>query len=137
VTQIAISTERVKRMLGKVHLQQHHPLRQRCLLPDPRRRAERQRTRRAAAGPMSTNGPWRWTPSCPGTTAAQATSATCRPSASAAMPAGATAVCRRKRPHRLPLPAGQLRPALGGGHSLVVPQSHGVDGLVLHQPEWN
>jgi diadenosine tetraphosphate (Ap4A) HIT family hydrolase len=23
------------------------------------------------------------------------------------------------------------------GHILVVPQSHGVDGLVLHQPEWN
>ncbi len=23
------------------------------------------------------------------------------------------------------------------GHSLVVPQSHGVGGLVLHQPEWN
>jgi diadenosine tetraphosphate (Ap4A) HIT family hydrolase len=23
------------------------------------------------------------------------------------------------------------------GHNLVVTQSHGVDGLVLHQPEWN
>jgi hypothetical protein len=39
----------VKRMVGKVHLQRHHPLRQRCLLPDRRRRAERQRARRAAA----------------------------------------------------------------------------------------
>jgi diadenosine tetraphosphate (Ap4A) HIT family hydrolase len=23
------------------------------------------------------------------------------------------------------------------GHSLVVTQSHGMDELVLHQPEWN
>ena len=23
------------------------------------------------------------------------------------------------------------------GHSLVIPRRHGVDGLTLHQPEWN
>ena len=49
VTQIDYTTERVKRMVGKLHLQRHHPLWQRCLHPDRRRRAERQRTRRAAA----------------------------------------------------------------------------------------
>ena len=42
VTQIDYSTERVKRMVGKVHLQRHHRLRQRRLQPDRRRRAERQ-----------------------------------------------------------------------------------------------
>jgi hypothetical protein len=67
----------------------------------------------SAAGPMSTRGPRRWTRSCPGTTAAQATSATCRPSASAAMPADATAVCRRRRSHRFPLPVGQRTGAAG------------------------
>ena len=36
VTQITISTERVKRMLGKVHLQRHLPLWQGCLLTDQR-----------------------------------------------------------------------------------------------------
>jgi len=38
-------------------------------------------------GKPRTNGPWRWTTSCPETRAARTTSATCRPSASAAMPA--------------------------------------------------
>ena len=39
-----------------------------------------------AAAPTSTSGPWRWTTSCPGTRAVRTTLATCRPSASAAMP---------------------------------------------------
>ena len=39
-----------------------------------------------AAAHTSTRGPWRWTTSCPGTRAARTTSATCRPSASAATP---------------------------------------------------
>jgi hypothetical protein len=61
-----------------------------------------------------TSGPWRWQPSSPETRAAQTTSPTCRPSASAATPASATAVCLRKRAHRLPRPAGQLRPPRSG-----------------------
>ena len=48
VTQIDYTTERVKRMVGLVHLQRHHRLRQRRLQPDRRRRAERWRARRAA-----------------------------------------------------------------------------------------
>ena len=69
--------------------------------------------RRLLLGKPRSNGPWRWTPSCPGTRAARTTSATCRPCASAAMPASAKAVCLRKRSHRLPRPAGQLRPSPG------------------------
>jgi hypothetical protein len=38
VTQIDYSTERVKRMVGKVHLQRHHPLRPGRLRPCGRRR---------------------------------------------------------------------------------------------------
>jgi ATP adenylyltransferase len=57
VTQIDYYTERVKRMVGKVHLQRHHPLRPGRLRPCGRRRrrllrssrAERRRARRAAA----------------------------------------------------------------------------------------
>ena len=60
VTQIDYYTERVKRMVGKVHLQRHHPLRPRRLRLGGRRGAERRRylaegqrggatTRRAAA----------------------------------------------------------------------------------------
>jgi hypothetical protein len=49
VTQIDYTTERVKRMVGKVHLQRHHRLRQRRLQPDRQRRTERWRARRAAA----------------------------------------------------------------------------------------
>jgi hypothetical protein len=37
-------------------------------------------------GQPRTKGPWRWSPSCPGTRVARTTSATCRPSACAAMP---------------------------------------------------
>ena len=69
---------------------------------------------RQLLGKPRTNGPWRWTTSCPGTRAARTTSATCRPSASAAMPASTTAVCRRKRAHRLPRIAGQRWEARGG-----------------------
>jgi hypothetical protein len=39
-----------------------------------------------AAGIMKPSGPWRWTRSCPGTRTAQTSSATYKPSASAAMP---------------------------------------------------
>ena len=49
VTQIDYYTERVKRMVGKVHLQRHHPLRVRHLRPGGRGGAERRRARRAAA----------------------------------------------------------------------------------------
>jgi hypothetical protein len=42
---------------------------------------------RLLLGKPRTSEPWRWTPSCPGTRAVRTTSATCRPSASAAMPA--------------------------------------------------
>ena len=41
----------------------------------------------SAAEPMNTKGPWRWTTSSRRTRAALTTSATCRPSASAATPA--------------------------------------------------
>jgi len=49
VTQIDYYTERVKRMVGKVHLQRHHPLRAGHLRPGGRRGVERRRARRAAA----------------------------------------------------------------------------------------
>jgi 5-methylcytosine-specific restriction endonuclease McrA len=49
VTQIDDYTERVKRMVGKVHLQRHHPLRPGRLRPCGRRGTERRRARRAAA----------------------------------------------------------------------------------------
>jgi|694.fasta_scaffold00636_61 hypothetical protein len=48
VTQIEDYTERVKRMVGKVHLQRHHPLRPGRLRPGGRRGAERRRARPAA-----------------------------------------------------------------------------------------
>jgi ATP adenylyltransferase len=41
VTQIDYYTERVKRMVGKVHLQRDHRPRQQRLQPDQRRRTER------------------------------------------------------------------------------------------------
>ena len=66
-----------------------------------------------AAGPMSIKGPWRWTTSCPGTRAARTTSATCRPSASAAMPASAMQFTYARGHHRLPRAAGQLHPSPG------------------------
>ena len=47
--------------------------------------------RRLLLSKPRTRGPWRWTTSCPGTRAARTASATCRPSASAAMPASALA----------------------------------------------
>jgi hypothetical protein len=48
VTQIEYYTERAKRMVGKVHLQRHHPLRARRLRLGRRRGAERRRARPAA-----------------------------------------------------------------------------------------
>ncbi len=62
----------------------------------------------------STSAPWRATTSSPRTRAAPTPSATCRRTASAATPASATAVCLRKRAHRLPLCAVQLRPPRSG-----------------------
>ena len=102
--------------------------------------------RRLLLGKPRSNGPWRWTPSCPGTGAVRTTSATCSPSASAAMPPsdGRRAVC-----------SAGWRPAAGccwrthwklciadadpvtPGRSLVIPRRHGADGLALHQPVWN
>ena len=66
-----------------------------------------------AAGHTSINGPWRWTTSCPKTRAVRTTSATCRPSASAAMPASAMQFAYARGHHRLPRIAGQLRPSPG------------------------
>ena len=48
VTQIEYYAERVKRMVGKVHLQQHHPLRPGRLRSGERRGAERRRARPVA-----------------------------------------------------------------------------------------
>jgi hypothetical protein len=48
VTQIDYYTERVKRMVGRVHLQRHHPLRARRLRLGGRGGAERRRARPAA-----------------------------------------------------------------------------------------
>ena len=58
VTQIEYYTERVKRMVGKVHLQRHHPLRAGHLRPGGRGGAERRRARPAAAAVPPT--PWRF-----------------------------------------------------------------------------
>ena len=49
VTQIDYYTKRVKQMVGKVHLQRHHPLRARHLRPSGRGGAERRRARPVAA----------------------------------------------------------------------------------------
>jgi hypothetical protein len=49
VTQIDGYTERIKRLVGKVHLQRHHPLRAGHLRPGGRGGAEERRARRAAA----------------------------------------------------------------------------------------
>jgi hypothetical protein len=48
MTQIDYYTERVKRMVGKVYLQRHHPLRAGHLRPGGRGGAERRRARPAA-----------------------------------------------------------------------------------------
>ncbi len=97
-------------------------------------------------GKSRTSGPWRWTPSCPGTTEARTTSATCRASASAAMPASAAmreAGCvfcgleasgRVLLENELALCIADTYPVTPG-HSLVIPRWHGSDGLALHQPE--
>ena len=101
-----------------------------------------------AAGHTSTNGPWRWTTSCPGTRAARTTSATCRHFASAAMPASdgrREAGCvfsaleasgRVLLENELALCIADAYP-VSTGHSPVIPRRHGADGLALHQPEWN
>ena len=58
--------------------------------------------RRLLLSKPRTSGPWRWTTSCPGTRAVRTTSATCRPSASAAMPASAMQFAYARGHHRLP-----------------------------------
>jgi hypothetical protein len=60
-------------------------------------------------GKPCTSEPWKWTTSCPGTMAVRTTSTTCRPSASAAMPASDG---RRGQAHRIesPSPSGCLGP---------------------------
>ncbi|MFN4866370.1 MAG: HIT family protein [Cyanobium sp.] len=76
------------------------------------------------------------------------TSATCRPSASAAKPASATsreAGClfcalegsgRVLLENELALCIADAYPVTPG-HRLVIPRRHVADGLDLHQPEWN
>jgi len=92
--------------------------------------------------------PWRWTPSCPGTRAARTTSATCKPSASAATPASdgrreaGCVFCALEASGRVLL-ENELALCIADayrvtpGHSLVIPRRHGADGLALYQPEWN
>ena len=81
-----------KRMVGRVHLQRHHRLWRWPRQPD-RRLSEipgspmgpgplRVLRRGLLLSKLRSKGPWRWTTSCPGTRAAQATSATCSRSAS-------------------------------------------------------
>jgi len=91
---------------------------------------------------------WKWTTSCPGTRAVRTPSATCSPSASAAMPpSGGRRVagcvfCALEASGRVLL---EIELALciadaypvTPGHSLVIPRRHVADGLALHQPEWN
>jgi hypothetical protein len=62
-------------------------------------------------GKPCTRGPLSWTPSCPGTMAAPTTTATCRPSASAATPPSAMQFAYARGHHRLARSAGQRRPA--------------------------
>ena len=80
--------------------------------------------------------------------AAQATSATCRPSASAATPASdgrrkagyvfcaLEASGRVLLENELALCIADADPVTPG-RSLVIPRRHGADGLELHQPEWS
>ncbi len=84
-------------------------------------------------GKSRTNGPWRWTTSCPGTKAVPTTSATCRPSASAAMPASAMLFADARGHHRLPRSAGQLRPARGRLCVLRAGAHHRADGAARDQ----
>ena len=67
-------------------------------------------------GKPRTKGPWRRTTSCPKTRVALTTSATCRRSASSAMPASATAVCLRKR---APQTSAACSPVMGGARQAV------------------
>jgi hypothetical protein len=75
----------------------------------PCHRPLRMLRRRLLLGKPCTRGPWRWTTSCRGTRAAQTTSATCRPSASAAMPVSDG---RREQAHSMESasPSGCLEP---------------------------
>jgi hypothetical protein len=92
--------------------------------------------------------PSRWTTSCPGTRAAPSTSATFRPSASAATPPSdgrreAGCVFCGLEVSGLVLLENELALCIADadlvtpGRSLVIPRRHGSDGSALHQPEWN
>ena len=130
-------------MVGKVHLQRHHPLRAGHLRLGGRGGAERRRARRAAA----TVPP---TPRClPNAT---------RRGGGLFAHAEACGFGHRSR-HRT-LISGSMKVRMftrakgrceccgagcclpnpdpvSPGHSLVIPRRHGSDGLALHQPEWN
>ena len=92
--------------------------------------------RRLLLSKTCTNGPWRWTTSCQGTRAARTTSATCRLSASAAIPAsegrreagggfcaleGSGQVLLEDELALCVADADPVTP----GHSLVIPRRHG------------
>ena len=93
-------------------------------------------------------GSWRWTTSSPKTRAVRTTSATCRPSASAAMPAcdgrreAGCVFCALEASGRV-LVENELALCIADadpvtpGRSLVIPRRHGADGLALHQPQWS
>jgi hypothetical protein len=105
VTQIDYYTERVKRMVGKVLTgngitrydqgandlvggEELSDAEREELLQLCRQRLDAFREQRGVeVFAHSSRHPWRWTTSCPGTMAARTTSATCKPSASAATPA--------------------------------------------------
>ena len=92
--------------------------------------------RRLLLGKPRTKGTWRWTTSCPGTRAVRTTSATCRPSASAAMPASdgrretGCVFCALEASGRVLL-ENELALCIADaypvtpGHSLVIPRRHG------------
>ena len=93
--------------------------------------------RRLLLGKPCINGPWRWTTPCPGTRAARTTSATCRPSTSAAMPASEgrreadCGFCALEASGRVLL-GNELALCIADadpvtpGHSLVIPRRHGA-----------
>ncbi len=103
-----------------------------------------------AAAHTSTNGPWRWTTSCPGTRAVRTTSTTCRPSVSAAMPASegrleaGCVFCALEGSgqvlleNELALCVADADPVTPG-HSLVIPRRHRItrpQRWGRHRGEW-
>jgi hypothetical protein len=166
VTQIDYYTERVKRMVGKVLTgngitryergtydlvggEDLSDVERDQLLKLCRQRLDAFRMQRGEeVFAHRSRHRWRWTTSCPGTRAVRTTSATCRPSASAAMPpsdgrreAGCV-FCALEGSGRVLL-ENELALCIADafpvtpGHSLVITRRHEADGLTLHQPEWN